>query len=184
MGWLRQRLSELGRLPLMPGVHLSEEIERLQARLKSLQHESRRHDAWVTVEIARHKDRPRTRDYIGYLIDGFEELQGRPPARRRPRHRGRARLVRRPRRARRRPPEGPHARRAGAAQLGHGQARGLPQGAAAVRAGRAPRPPRAHLRRHARRLPGRGRRGGRAGARHRRDHAARWRASPCRSSPR
>ena len=75
-GWLRQRLSELGRLPLMPGVHLSEEIEKLQARLKSLQHESRRHDTWVTVEIARHKERPRTRDYIGYLIDGFEELQG------------------------------------------------------------------------------------------------------------
>jgi acetyl-CoA carboxylase carboxyl transferase alpha subunit len=60
----------------MPGVHLSEEIERLQARLKSLRHEKRRHDTWVTVEIARHKDRPRTRDYIGCLIDGFEELKG------------------------------------------------------------------------------------------------------------
>ncbi|NLE23486.1 MAG: acetyl-CoA carboxylase carboxyltransferase subunit alpha [Actinobacteria bacterium] len=60
----------------MPGVHLSEEIEKLQSRLKKLQHESRRHDTWVTVEIARHKERPRTRDYIGYLIDGFEELKG------------------------------------------------------------------------------------------------------------
>jgi acetyl-CoA carboxylase carboxyl transferase alpha subunit len=60
----------------MPGVHLSEEIEKLQGRLKKLQHESRRHDTWVTVEIARHKERPRTRDYIGYLIDGFEELKG------------------------------------------------------------------------------------------------------------
>src|SRR5665647_2143039 len=76
VGWLRQRLSELKRLPLMPGVHLSEEIEKLQARLKSLQRKSRRHDAWVTVEIARHKGRPRTRDYIGYLIEGFEELKG------------------------------------------------------------------------------------------------------------
>lgn len=75
-GWLRQRLSELGRLPLLPGVHLSEEIERLQNRLKRLQRERRRHDAWVTVEIARHKDRPRTRDYIACLIDGFEELKG------------------------------------------------------------------------------------------------------------
>jgi acetyl-CoA carboxylase alpha subunit len=28
------------------------------------------------VEIARHRDRPRTRDYIHYLIDGFEELKG------------------------------------------------------------------------------------------------------------
>ena len=60
----------------MPGVHLTEEIERLQGRLKSLRHEKRRHDTWVTVEIARHKDRPRTRDYIGYLVDGFEELKG------------------------------------------------------------------------------------------------------------
>ena len=75
-GWLRQRLGELGRLPLMPGVHLSEEIERLQSRLRKLQHESRRHDTWVTVELARNKERPRTRDYIGYLIDGFEELKG------------------------------------------------------------------------------------------------------------
>ncbi len=31
---------------------------------------------WLTVELARHKDRPRTRDYIGYLIEGFEELRG------------------------------------------------------------------------------------------------------------
>ena len=75
-GWLRQRLSELRHLPLMPGVHLSEEIDRLQTRLKSLQHERRRHDTWATVEIARHKERPRTRDYIGHLVDGFEELKG------------------------------------------------------------------------------------------------------------
>jgi acetyl-CoA carboxylase carboxyl transferase alpha subunit len=69
-------LSELKLLQRMPGVHLNEEIDKLQTRLKSLQHESRRHDAWLTVEIARHKDRPRTRDYIGYLIEGFEELRG------------------------------------------------------------------------------------------------------------
>jgi len=75
-GWLRQRLTELGRLPLLPGVHLSEEVEKLQSRLKRLQREKRRHDAWLTVEIARHKDRPRTRDYISYLIRGFEELKG------------------------------------------------------------------------------------------------------------
>lgn len=41
-----------------------------------MRHESRRHDTWVTVEISRHKDRPRTRDYIGFLISGFEELRG------------------------------------------------------------------------------------------------------------
>ena len=57
-------------------MHLSEEIERLQARLKSLQHEKRRKDTWVTYQIAKHKDRPRTRDYIAQFIDGFEELKG------------------------------------------------------------------------------------------------------------
>ncbi len=51
-------------------------MEKLQGRLKRLQHEKRRRDAWLTVEIARHRDRPRTRDYIATLIDGFEELKG------------------------------------------------------------------------------------------------------------
>jgi len=75
-GWLRRRLDELRRWSRLPGVNLTEEIERLQARLKRVRHESRRHDDWVTVAIARHKDRPRTRDYIDLLIDGFEELRG------------------------------------------------------------------------------------------------------------
>ena len=184
VGWLKQRLSELGRLPLMPGVHLSEEIEKLQARLKSLQHESRRHDTWLTVELARHKERPRTRDYIGVPHRRLRGAQGRSPARRRPGDRRRARMVPRPRGAGRRPSEGPDARRADAAQLRHGEARGLSQGAAAVRAGRAAWPAGAHVRRHARGVPGRRRGGGRPGARHRRDHAQAWRASACRSSPR
>jgi acetyl-CoA carboxylase carboxyl transferase subunit alpha len=75
-GWLHGRLDELRRLSRIPGVHLSEEIDRVQGRLKKLRHEKRRHDTWVTVSIARHKDRPRTRDYIGRMIDGFEELKG------------------------------------------------------------------------------------------------------------
>jgi acetyl-CoA carboxylase carboxyl transferase subunit alpha len=74
--WLRQRLTELRHLPTLPGVHLTEEIERLQTRLKRLQHESRRHDTWLTYQIVKHKDRPRTRDYIDTLIEGFEELKG------------------------------------------------------------------------------------------------------------
>lgn len=60
----------------LPGVNLSEEIDRLQSRLKGLRRESRRHDAWVTVSLARHKDRPRTRDYIQHIILGFQELHG------------------------------------------------------------------------------------------------------------
>jgi acetyl-CoA carboxylase carboxyl transferase subunit alpha len=75
-GWLKQRLTELGRLPLMPGIHLSEEVDKLQGRLKNLRSENRRRDTWKTVELARHKDRPHTRDYIAQLIEGFEELRG------------------------------------------------------------------------------------------------------------
>ena len=75
-GWLQRRLEELKRLSRIPGVHLHEEIERIQTRIKKLRHERRRSDAWVTVAIARHKSRPRTRDYIALLVDGFEELKG------------------------------------------------------------------------------------------------------------
>ncbi len=57
-------------------MNLSEEAERLQGLLKSRQHERRRHDTWLTVQIARNKDRPRTREYIEQLIEGFEELKG------------------------------------------------------------------------------------------------------------
>jgi acetyl-CoA carboxylase carboxyl transferase subunit alpha len=75
-GWLRKRLAELKKWSGIPGVNLNEEIDRLQARLSGLRREAHRHDTWVTVGIARHKDRPRTRDYIGHLIIGFEELRG------------------------------------------------------------------------------------------------------------
>ena len=57
-------------------MNLSEEAERLQGLLKSRRHERRRHDTWLTVQIARNKDRPRTREYIEQLIEGFEELKG------------------------------------------------------------------------------------------------------------
>jgi len=60
----------------MPGVNLGEEIEKLTTRLKTLRHEKRRHDTWLTIQIARNKDRPRTRDYIALLFEGFEELKG------------------------------------------------------------------------------------------------------------
>jgi acetyl-CoA carboxylase carboxyl transferase alpha subunit len=75
-GWLGQRLQELRRLSRIPGVNLSEEADRLQGLLKSRRHERRRHDTWLTVQIARNKDRPRTSEYIEFLIEGFEELKG------------------------------------------------------------------------------------------------------------
>jgi acetyl-CoA carboxylase carboxyl transferase subunit alpha len=55
---------------------LSEEIDKLQARLKTLRSDKGRRETWRTIELARHKERPHTRDYIGLLIEGFEELKG------------------------------------------------------------------------------------------------------------
>ncbi len=57
-------------------MNLSEEAERLQGLLKSRRHERRRHDTWLTVQIARNKDRPRSSEYIAALIGDFEELKG------------------------------------------------------------------------------------------------------------
>lgn len=55
---------------------MSEEIDKIQDRLKTLKQQTRATDSWRTVETARHKDRPHTRDYIDLMIDGFEELKG------------------------------------------------------------------------------------------------------------
>jgi acetyl-CoA carboxylase carboxyl transferase alpha subunit len=75
-GWLKQRLAELAKLSRVSGVSFSEEIERLQNLVRTRRHEKRRHDTWLTIEIARNKDRPHTRDYIELLVEGFEELRG------------------------------------------------------------------------------------------------------------
>jgi acetyl-CoA carboxylase carboxyl transferase subunit alpha len=58
------------------GVSFSEEIDRLQNLIKTRRHERRRHDTWLTYQIVRDKERPRTRDYIDLLIEDFQELKG------------------------------------------------------------------------------------------------------------
>ncbi len=75
-GWLKARLAELARLSRVSGASFSEEIDRLQNLIKSRRHEKRRHDTWLTYQIVRDKERPRTRDYIDLLIDDFVELKG------------------------------------------------------------------------------------------------------------
>lgn len=75
-GWLKQRLAELAKFSHVSGASFSEEIDRLQRLIRSRRRERRRGDTWLTYEIARHKERPRTRDYLGYLIEDFEELRG------------------------------------------------------------------------------------------------------------
>ena len=73
---LRQRLQELRNLPALPGVNYSEEIKKIQDRLRSLRSRETSGAAWRAVQLARHQDRPQTRDYIDIAFSDFTELRG------------------------------------------------------------------------------------------------------------
>ncbi|NND97375.1 MAG: acetyl-CoA carboxylase carboxyl transferase subunit alpha, partial [Pirellulaceae bacterium] len=84
-----------------PGLEFESEIADLEARIASLQRQTDRSDeteneirtlrlqlvellrtvygsldAWQTVQVARHKNRPYTRDYLNLAFDEFVELHG------------------------------------------------------------------------------------------------------------
>lgn len=75
---LLQRLQELRNLPALPGIGYSEEIKKIQARLDSLRgrEAGAGADAWRTVQLARHAERPQTMEYIAHSVPDFLELQG------------------------------------------------------------------------------------------------------------
>src|SRR3954469_11972613 len=73
---LRERLSRLRSLPLLPGAKLSGELDRLQRQLDRLVAEPSDEEIWRSVELARHPDRPYTLDYVGRMLDDFVELHG------------------------------------------------------------------------------------------------------------
>src|SRR3954451_5662078 len=73
---LRERLSRLRNMPLLGGVKLSGELERLQRQLDRMGEEPTDEDIWRSVELARHADRPYTLDYVGRLLDDWFELHG------------------------------------------------------------------------------------------------------------
>ncbi|GBE58134.1 acetyl-coenzyme A carboxylase carboxyl transferase subunit alpha [bacterium BMS3Abin01] len=75
---MRKRLSELSRLPTLPGVHLRDEASKIKRRLHELGGGGRGDSsaAWEKVKLARHADRPYTLDYIGLMFPGFIELRG------------------------------------------------------------------------------------------------------------
>ena len=70
-------MTELKRLPTLPGVHLRNEIAKISHRLIELNHDRRLDKAvWDKVELARHPERPYTLDYIHHMFPGFIELRG------------------------------------------------------------------------------------------------------------
>jgi len=73
---LRQRLSGLSRLPLLRGVRVNGESERLERQLERLQADTSDEAIWSSVELARHPDRPYTMDYVERFIDDWVELHG------------------------------------------------------------------------------------------------------------
>src|SRR5712692_5566898 len=73
---LRARLSRLRTMPLLGGVKLSGELERLQRQLDRMGEEPTDEDIWRSIELARHEERPYTLDYVQRLFDDFVEVHG------------------------------------------------------------------------------------------------------------
>ena len=56
-------------------INISEEIERLQKKSKDLTKKLFADlSAWQVAQLARHPQRPYTRDYIEHVFDDFDEL--------------------------------------------------------------------------------------------------------------
>jgi acetyl-CoA carboxylase carboxyl transferase subunit alpha len=73
---LRERLSKLRSLPLLRGAGLSGELSRLQKQLDRIASRPTDEEAWRTVQLARHEERPYTLDYIDRLFEDFVEIHG------------------------------------------------------------------------------------------------------------
>ncbi len=74
---LQNKVQELKALGARDGIDLSEEIERLEARLQSLRPSPTAEPGeWGIVKLARHPQRPYTLDYLTRIMDEVYELRG------------------------------------------------------------------------------------------------------------
>lgn len=74
---LQEKIAELKNFTSISEVDLSDEIEKLELRLKKLEDDIYNSmTPWDRVQMARHPNRPTTLDYISYLFEGFFELHG------------------------------------------------------------------------------------------------------------
>ncbi|MGV3488685.1 MAG: acetyl-CoA carboxylase carboxyltransferase subunit alpha [Tuberibacillus sp.] len=74
---LKSKIKELESFMEDKNIDLTDELERLQQRLKELEDKTYGNlTAWDRVQIARHMDRPTTLDYIPYLFTDFIECHG------------------------------------------------------------------------------------------------------------
>lgn len=74
---LEAQLAELVAMQEAKGVDCSREIADLRHNLTSLLRKTYANlTAWETVQVARHPNRPQTRDYIDMIVKDFDELHG------------------------------------------------------------------------------------------------------------
>lgn len=74
---LEGKLAELRHLSSTGEINIAEEVSRLQVKLDtSLKQVYGRLTPWQKVQVARHVDRPHTRDYINGLIEDFTAIAG------------------------------------------------------------------------------------------------------------
>lgn len=74
---LRKKIAELKNFTEEKDIDLTDEIQKLEARLEKLENEVYGNLApWDRVQIARHPNRPTSLDYIGHLFTDFIELHG------------------------------------------------------------------------------------------------------------
>ncbi|MGA0607649.1 acetyl-CoA carboxylase carboxyltransferase subunit alpha [Phenylobacterium sp. VNQ135] len=75
---LEAKIEELSRLSETAAAgSLDEEIEALRARAQEMRREAYANlDAWQKTQVARHPERPHFVDYVGALIEDFQELRG------------------------------------------------------------------------------------------------------------
>ena len=159
---LEDKLRELTAASHDNAINMDDEVGKLRSKLRSKTAEIFRDlSPWQITQLSRHPGRPYTSDYIAVICDEFHELAGDRMYADDRRDRGRPGARGRTPGDGHRPPEGPRHQVQGAPQLRHAASGGLPQGAAPDEDGRTLRPARAHLHRHARRLPRRRRRGAR-----------------------
>ncbi|OMP67463.1 acetyl-CoA carboxylase carboxyl transferase subunit alpha [Domibacillus epiphyticus] len=74
---LQQKIAELKNFTSTSDVDLSDEIAKLELRLKKLEDDIYNSmTPWDRVQMARHPNRPTTLDYISHLFEDFFELHG------------------------------------------------------------------------------------------------------------
>ncbi|MCL4477916.1 MAG: acetyl-CoA carboxylase carboxyltransferase subunit alpha [Deltaproteobacteria bacterium] len=74
---LEKKIEEFKQLSSAEGIELSDEIEKLEKKLKKLREDIFNNlDAWKIVQLSRHQERPYTWDYIYLIFDEFVELHG------------------------------------------------------------------------------------------------------------